>query len=391
MFVIVQEEEDMITRRSVLAAGLGLTSLMIHPALGLAAEDLLKEPWDKVVAAAKAEGELTFYAWWGEEFWRTAAKEFGDKYGIKVTVVTGDRAANIGKVVAEASSASGTVDALLVGGVELKSLLDAKALYGPLVGVVPDSDKVDQKLAKMQEGYATGGVLVPVYRNQTGFVYDPDKVPTPPESWADFIKWLDANPGQFAFNDPSKGGSGQAFVQAAIVNILGDEQKYAGDTELDQAKVADWGKVWDWFNANEQKFTITSSNNDSIDRVNQGEVMMAAAWDDDTAVSLAKGTLFKRAKLYIPALGMPGGGDSLGIPANAPHKAAAMLFIAYLIEPEVQKQLNATIGSYLARTDISGENALIPEEQRQKNGRAWLPGAYKGYFIQQFVAEVLQN
>lgn len=381
----------MITRRSVLAAGLSLTSLMIHPALGLAAEDLLKEPWDKVVAAAKAEGELTFYAWWGEEFWRTAAKEFGDKYGIKVTVVTGDRAANIGKVVAEASSASGTVDALLVGGVELKSLLDAKALYGPLVGVVPDSDKVDQKLAKMQEGYATGGVLVPVYRNQTGFVYDPDKVPTPPESWADFIKWLDVNPGQFAFNDPSKGGSGQAFVQAAIVNILGDEQKYAGDTELDQAKVADWGKVWDWFNANEQKFTITSSNNDSIDRVNQGEVMMAAAWDDDTAVSLAKGTLFKRAKLYIPALGMPGGGDSLGIPANAPHKAAAMLFIAYLIEPEVQKQLNATIGSYLARTDISGENALIPEEQRQKNGRAWLPGAYKGYFIQQFVAEVLQK
>ncbi len=39
-------------------------------------DDLLKTPWDKVVEAAKAEGELTFYAWWGEEFWRTAAKDF---------------------------------------------------------------------------------------------------------------------------------------------------------------------------------------------------------------------------------------------------------------------------------------------------------------------------
>ncbi len=68
-----------------------------------------------------------------------------------------------------------------------------------------------------------------------------------------------------------------------------------------------------------------------------------------------------------------------------------MLFIAYLIQANVQKQLNATIGSYLARTDISGENALIPEEQRQKNSRAWLPGPYKGYFIQQFVSEVLQK
>jgi putative spermidine/putrescine transport system substrate-binding protein len=381
----------MTTRRMLLSAVLGLAGFVIQPFGAHAAEDYLKMPWDKVVEAAKAEGSLTFYAWWGEEFWRTAAKDFEGKHGIKVTVVTGDRTANIGKVVAEAASATGSIDAILVGGVELKSLLDAKALYGPLVGVIPDTDKLDQKLSNTQEGYATGGYLVPVYRNQTGFVYDPEKVPNPPQTWAEFTAWLDAHPGQFAFNDPSKGGSGQAFVQTAILNILGDVGKYEGDTELDKAKVADWGKVWDWFNANEDKFTITSSNNDSLDRVNQGEVLMAAAWDDDTAVALSKGTLFKRAKLYIPAFGMPGGGDSLGIPANAPHKAAAMLFVAYLIQPDVQKQLNATIGSYLARTDISGENALIPEEQRQKNGRAWLPGPYKGYFIQQFVSEVLQK
>src|SRR5262249_30690147 len=139
-----------------------------------------------------------------------------------------------------------------------------------------------------------------------------------------------------------------AFVQTAIVNILGNEDKYAGDTEMDKSKVADWSKVWEWFNANEDKFTITSSNNDSLDRVNQGEALMAAAWDDDTAVALTKGTLFKRAKLYIPGFGMPGGGDSLAIPANAPHKAAALLFVSYLIDADVQKKLNATIGSYLA-------------------------------------------
>jgi putative spermidine/putrescine transport system substrate-binding protein len=378
-----------ISASAALAAGLLLSSGIAGVAT--AADDLLKAPWDQVVAQAKTEGELTFYAWWGEEFWRTAAKDFEAEYGIRVNVFTGDRAANIGKVVAEASSSVGTVDALLVGGVELKSLLDAKALYGPLLPAIPDGDKLDPKLSKTQEGYATDGYLVPVYRNQTGFLYDPEKVPTPPQSWDEFTAWLDANPGQFAFNDPSKGGSGQAFVQAAIVNILGDEDRYEGATELDESKVADWPKVWEWFNANEDKFTITASNNDSIDRVNQGEVMMAAAWDDDTAVSIAKGTLFKRAMLYVPALGMPGGGDSLGIPANAPHKAAAMVFVAYLIRPELQKQLNATIGSYLARTDVAGDHALIPEDQRQKNARAWLPGVYKGLYIQQFVSEVLQK
>ena len=381
----------MTTRRTVLIGTIGLGAFLSGISAAAAEDNYLTASWDKVVEAAKAEGELTFYAWWGEEFWVDAAKAFEAKYGVKVNRVAGDRIANIGKVVAEASSKTGTIDAILVGGVELKSLLDAKALYGPLLPAIPDHEKLDAKLSKVQEGYATGGYLVPVYRNQTGFVYDPQKVPNPPQTWAEFTAWLDANPQQFAFNDPSKGGSGQAFVQAAIVNILGNGDRYAGDVEMDKAKVADWPKVWDWFNANQDKFTITASNSDSLDRVNQGEVMMAAAWDDDTSIALAKGTLFKRAKLYIPSLGMPGGGDSLAIPANAPHKAAAMLWIAYLIEAAQQKELNAKIGSYLARTDVTSQSALIPEEERQKNGQAWIPGAYKAYFIEQFVSQVLQK
>jgi putative spermidine/putrescine transport system substrate-binding protein len=376
-------------RRTFLVAAAAAMSLA---GSAMAADaDYLSTPWDKVVEAAKSQSGVTFYSWWGEEFWRDAGKDFEARYGIPVNVIIGDRAANIAKVVAEAGQEQGTIDVLHVGGVEVKALLDAKALYGPLKGVIPDSDKLDPKLFAVQEGFAHDGYLVPVYRNQVGILYDPEKVPNPPQSWAEFTAWLEANPGQFAFNDPTKGGSGQAFVQTVLLNTLGDADKYAGDTEMDQAKVADWGKVWDWLNANEDKFTITASNNDSIDRVNQGEVAMAAAWDDDTSIALAKGTLFKRAKLYVPSMGLPGGGDTLGIPANAPNKAAALLFVNYLTEAETQKKMNAVIGSYLARTDVAGESALLPEEQRQKNGVAWLPGPYKKYYIEQFVSQVLQQ
>lgn len=359
-----------------------------------AADDYLKMPWDQIVAAAQADKDkgVVFYSWWGEEFWRDAGKEFEARYGIPVKVIIADRAANISKVVAEASQAEGTIDVLHTGGVEIKSLLDANALYGPLKGVIPDSDKIDPTLFTIQEGFVHNGVLVPVYRNQVGLLYDPEKVPNPPQTWAEFIAWLDANPGQFAFNDPSKGGSGQAFVQTALLNVLGEDgKKYAGATEMDPANTADWTKVWDWFNANEDKFVITASNNDSIDRLNQGEVSMAAAWDDDTAVNLAKGALFKRAKLYVPTMGLPGGGDTLGIPANAPNKAGALLFINYLTAVETQKKLNATLGSYVSRTDIAGGAALIPEEQRQKNQQPWLPGPYKKLYIEEFVAQVLQK
>ena len=98
-----------------------------------------------------------------------------------------------------------------------------------------------------------------------------------------------------------------------------------------------------------------------------------------------------RQRLDPREIARAGGGDSLAIPANAPHKAAAMLWIAYLIEAAQQKELNAKIGSYLARTDVTSQSALIPEEERQKNGKAWIPGAYKAYFIEQFVSEVLQK
>jgi putative spermidine/putrescine transport system substrate-binding protein len=382
----------MQTRRSILAAGLALAAMVALQAPARAADDYLTMSWDQIVAAGKKEGQLVFYSWWGEEFWRSAGEAFQKEYGIATTVVIGDRAANITKVVSESSSEAGTIDVLHAGGVEIKALLDAKALYGPLKGVVPDSDKLDPKLFAMQEGFATNGYLVPVYRNQTGFLYDPERVPTPPQTWDEFVAWLDKHPGEFAFNDPTKGGSGQAFVQTVLLNLLGETpDNYLGDTEMDPAKTATWSKVWEWLNANEDKFIITASNNDSIDRVNQGEAAMAPAWDDDTSISLAKGTLFKRAKLYVPKMGMPGGGDTLGIPTNAPHKAAALLFIAYLTRPDVQKQMNAVLGSYLARTDLGGESALIPEEERQANAKSWLPGPYKKHYIEEFVAQVLQK
>lgn len=374
--------------------GIAVAAAMALNGSVIAADDYLKMPWDQIVAAAQADKDkgVVFYSWWGEEFWRDAGKEFEARYGIPVKVIIGDRQANIAKVVAETSQEEGTIDVLHTGGVEVKSLIDAKSLYGPLKGVIPDSDKLDPALFTMQEGVVHNGIFVPVYRNQVGLLYDPEKVANPPQTWAEFTAWLDANPGQFAFNDPSKGGSGQAFVQTVLLSVLGqDGEKYMGDAEMDPAKIADWGKVWDWFNANEDKFTITASNNDSIDRLNQGEVSMAAAWDDDTAVNLAKGALFKRAKLYVPSMGLPGGGDTLGIPANAPNKAGALLFINYLTEAETQKKLNASIGSYVARTDITGGSALIPEEERQKYRTDWLPGAYKKHYIEEFVAQVLQK
>ncbi|HSB65189.1 MAG TPA: extracellular solute-binding protein [Anaerolineales bacterium] len=356
---------------------------------GSTTKDYLNMSWDDVVKEAKAEKEMVFYMWWGEEYWKTAAQKFEEKYGIKVNVVIGDN--NVDKLLAEKDSAVGTIDAQAFGGESVKTIIDGGLLYGPILPKMPGVANLDAKLGSYQEGVETKGYLVPLYRNQTGFLYDPDKISNPPQTWEDLVKFVQENPKQFAFCDPNKGGTGQAMVFTSVVNLTGGLDQYKADKELDQAKAAKWSAVWDWFNANKDNYMLTASNNESLDLLNQGAVSLIIAWDDDTQIAFSKGTIFKRAKMYIPQMGLPGGGDSVGIPKNAPHKAAALLFIDFLTSPEMQKEMNSMIGSYPARTDVATENALLPEDQRQKYGLSWYPAPYKAYGNEMFTKEVLMK
>ena len=127
--------------------------------------------------------------------------------------------------------------------------------------------------------------------------------------------------------------------------------------------------------------------------MNQGEVAMAAAWDDDTSIALAKGTLFKRAKLYIPSHGPARRRrHASAFPPTRRNKAAALLFISYLTEADDAeaverrpRQLSLPAPTSPART------RCCRRKQRQKNGVARLPGPYKKYYIEQFVSQVLQQ
>jgi len=356
-----------------------------------AEKDYTSMSWDQIVEEAKKEGELVFYTWWGEEHWVEAGKEFEAKYGIKTKVVVGDASANANKVVSEGKQKAGTIDAIMIGGDYLKPVMDLKLFYPHTYKVLPDYGKLAPNLREFVEGIKNNGELVPLYRNQTGILYNPDKVKNPPQSWDELVAWIKANPKRFGFNDPSKGGSGQSFVHAAIDNLTGGLDKYRGDLELDPAKTANWNIVWDWMNSMENYWTYTTSNNDSISRVNSGEFWMTIAWDDDTQVNLKKGSLFKNAVLYVPEFGLAGGGDCAGVLKNAKNKAAGLLFLDFLTSPEQQIKMNERIGSYLARTDVSGKMQLLPEKQRQENGVAWIPAPYKREFIDQFVKNVLMK
>ena len=361
------------------------------PAPAAAAIDLQTASWDKIVETAKQEGQVTFYAWYFPDYFKEAATAFEQKYGIKVNLIIGDQTANFNKAISEKDMAVGTIDAMIVGGQWVKTTMDLDLFYGPVKNIIPDADKLAPSLWEVQEGVLTKGYLAPFHRNQTGILYDPQRVSNPPQTWAELEAWIDANPKKFGFNDPSKGGSGQSFVHTLIKETTGGLEKYKGDSEVMADKVANWDRAWKWANDRKDKLTFTVSNNDSIIRLNDGEIAMTFAWDDNVKDMMNKGNLYARAKMYIPKMGAAGGGDTMGILKNAKNKAAAAVFIHHITTKEEQLKKFQMLGAYPARTDITIEGTLLTEEDRAKNALAWFPAPYKSHMISEFVKNVLMK
>jgi putative spermidine/putrescine transport system substrate-binding protein len=353
--------------------------------------DLQKASWSKIVAAAKAEGSVTFYAWYFADYFTEAAATFEKLYGIKANVVIGDNNANTNKAVAEKDLAVGTIDVMIQGGQNVKTAMDLGLLYGPIKGIIPDADKLAPSLWVVQEGVQTKGYLAPFHRNQTGLVYDPDRVKEPlPQTFAELTAWIEAHPKQFGFCAPDKGGSGQSFVHTVIKELCGGLEKYSGDTEVVPSKVANWNLAWEWFQKHKDQLTITAGNNDTYQRVNGGELTLAVAWDDGVKDLMNKGNMFTRAKMYIPKMGFAGGGDTMGVLKNSPHKAAAILWIALITSKDEQLKKYTMLNAYPARTDIATGQVMLTEADR-KNALAWFPAPYKAYMIAEFTKNVLMK
>ena len=75
---------------------------------------------------------------------------------------------------------------------------------------------------------------------------DPSKAP---KTWADLVAWIKANPGQFIYNRPDKGGSGGNFVRRAIYAANGNDPSLFTVDNYTQAKGDEvLGKAWELLN-----------------------------------------------------------------------------------------------------------------------------------------------
>lgn len=219
----------------------------------------------------------------------------------------------------------------------------------------------------MLQGVEFGNHALGFWGNQTGFAYDPQRLTEDqlPQSWQDFENYLEKQPRKFGYADPNGGASGKALIERALVYVSGefDYQNQA----FSQEQANKWQTTWDWFIKNKGKMTRTSSNADSLTRLNDGELDLVAAWQDHLFSLQKQGAITPRLKFYTPEFGMPGGGNLITVAQNARHPAASLVFVNWITSPETQQALQAQFGVRPLNSDVGQGDVLFFPLEWSKN------------------------
>lgn len=367
--------------KTIVAAS--LAALMIPAAAH--AQDLTTMTWDEIVAQAKEEGELSWFQWYFQDRFREEVKAFETEYGIKVTIADGAYDANFQKFLAEKDRPEGDIDVLSLPGGSFQQFAPEDYLLGPLNTVLPDGDTLRYSI----EGGDTKGYAPAFWGNQSGIAYNPARISVDqlPRTLDDFATFMTENPGEIGFN-VEQGGSGPAFIELVTRTLVPDVD-YAAGTATPEV-LADLQPSWDWFNSHKSDFVITASNADSVTRLNAGEFMIVPAWEDFVAGLQNKGEVSKDIKVYIPEFGMPGGGNVAAIPANAKHKAAALVFIHWLTSAQTQGTFNKNFGAAPQNPEADSSAALISDEERGFSIN-WSGQPLRDEIKKQFIEQVTLN
>ena len=356
--------------------------------------DLFSMSWEEIESQAKEEGLLSLWIWSSESEYKQLAEQFEEEYGVKVSFMISDKNTALNKVLVEKDGEVGSIDCMFLPGDTINTIMASDVLYGKVLDKMPNADDLDPVLCERNEGVQSNHVWVPFYMNYTGMLYDSSKVSEDdlPQTWEDLENWIDANPGKCAFCIPEKGGSGQAFMQTIITNLTGYDAYFEDPVNLNEDLLSQWDIVWKWINDRKDKIVFTTSNTDSINRINQGECYMTVAWDSNVTILRKSGDIISTAKLYIPEFGLVYGGDVYSMLKNAPHPAAAMLWLRYACSEEAQLKMIEVLGNYPANkavtmptesTNLSPEDITFSVE--------WIPAIYKAEYIDQFTKNVLMN
>lgn len=358
-------------------AGCSQTPLPETLPANLAWDDISRQAQGKTVRMAMWDGDPLINAYMRNY----VAAELQRRHGITLELigVHGQALVNRLLVDLETGRSVGDLDLVWINGATFYQLRQLQALYGPFTERLPNNQYIDWQnpFIGLDFQQPVAGYECPWGNVQLALIFDSERLTEPPQTVEQLAAWIRAHPGRFTLDN---GFTGMTFLKSLLSAFAGGREVLHGPFD-EQKYEAAANKLWVWlrdlqpdlwregrtfpdgvaqlhqlFSNNEVDFTM--SNND-------GEV--------DNKV--LQGILPETARGYVPEFGTIRNSHYLGIPLNAPQKAAALTVINFLISPEAQLQK--------AQPAVWGDGTvlashLLPEQWRNRlqniAGRERVPG-----------------
>jgi putative spermidine/putrescine transport system substrate-binding protein len=195
---------------------------------------------------------------------------------------------------------------------------------------------------------------VPYRGSQVLLAYDTTKLAAAdaPKTFADLVTWIKANPGQFIYNRPDKGGSGGNFVRRAIYEVNGkDPSKFTVSNftaEAAEAALAPaWALLQDLAPSLFEGGSYTGGNTPSIQLLSQSAVTMIPAWSDQALSAINTGVLPETTGLVqLTDLALPGGFSRSVVLSNGVNKDAALKLADFILTEEIQSAILSELGGF---------------------------------------------
>lgn len=294
------------------------------------------------------------------------------EHGVNVEFIGGQASVLVDRLMVEldAGKAIGDVDLMWINGESFYQLRQIDALFGPYTSTLPNDRYInwDDPFIAFDFQQPVEGYECPWGNVQLALIYHSGRVSDPPQNRHELADWVKSHPGRFTIDN---GFTGMTFLKGLLYDFAGGPG--AWDGEFDEARyLAESAKLWDY--CRELKPYLWRQGQTFPEGVAQlhqlmmnGEVDFSMSNNDGEVDNKAlQGILPDEARAYVWEGGSIRNSHYLGIPINAPNKAAALVLANFLISPEAQLRK--------ASPEVWGDGSVLDIRK--------LPDAYREQFAQ---------
>jgi len=286
------------------------------------------------VALAVFPGEASRY--------REFVSEFERRTGARVNVIAQGYNDILQVITAQAGGGRGTID---IAELDLSMLARARDSARDLGRVVDRDSRALFPAAAWEAAEVEGSLhFIPHRLQWEALIYNRERIPTPPATWAELAELARRHPGKFALK--------AARYEGLICDVMPFVWSAGGDA-LDPDSAGSMRAVFFLKDLapNLNPYSAVMREMTALDAQARGEVWVHFNWPFAMDYLASKG-LAPQVNLSAPipagprGATTPLGGGYLMIPASAPNPALAQEYVRYLLTPESQRRLSSELGWY---------------------------------------------